>query len=266
MSVAGMTCSDCANSAEKLLRKLAGVVNVDASFAASRVVVRHDAFVVAAAQLVERLAKLKFTGTVTTSVVDGSSEESAAAEERQFVVLVSAANRKTDYTDVMARMRRVRGVKSVDIDNVNGRASVHIESNVKRRDVLDAFGAAGLPSAIFDAQAAAAAVSEASEQRELRRSLMARSAVVGDCDSARADDVCVSGPHRANCAAERRVCTMFDSAARGWLPALHVGVWRAALHSRSQRRLPRHAVHDCRLRLQHDCLDRLAGGRCRGGR
>lgn len=172
MSVAGMTCSDCANSAEKLLRKLAGVVNVDASFAASRVVVRHDAFVVAAAQLVERLAKLKFSGTVTTSVVDGSSDESAAAEERQFVVLVSAANRKTDYTDIMARMRRVRGVKSVDIDNVNGRASVQIESNVKRRDVLDAFGAAGLPSAIFDAQAAAAAVSEASEQRELRRSLM----------------------------------------------------------------------------------------------
>jgi Cu+-exporting ATPase len=170
ISVVGMTCSDCANSAEKLLRKLPGVVSVDASFAASRVVVHHDALVVGTAEIVERLGKLKFTGTVTSSVVDGASDESAEAEVRRFVVLLSAASRKSDdYAGVVARMRVVRGVEGVDIDSANGRATVHIASNVKRRDVLDAFGAAQLPSALFDAHAAAAAISEASERRELRR-------------------------------------------------------------------------------------------------
>lgn len=171
MSVVGMTCSDCANSAEKLLRKLPGVAAVDASFAASRIVVHHDPLVASVAQLVERLGKLKFTGTVVSSVVAGSGDETAEAEARRFVVLLDA-NRKSGVATTLARMRVVQGVERVDVDGASGRATVHIERGVKRRDALDAFGAVGLPNSLFDAEAAAAAVSEAGDRRELRRLLV----------------------------------------------------------------------------------------------
>ena len=164
MSVVGMTCTDCADSAEKLLRKLPGVVAVDASFSASRVVVKHDSLLVSAAALVERLGKLKFTGAIVSSDVDGADHSN---DSRRFVVVLDVP-----LGDSLSLMRAVRGVERVDVDTSNKYATVSLADGAKRRDIIDAFAAAKLPSRLHDAAAAAAAMTEAAEQRELRRVLV----------------------------------------------------------------------------------------------
>lgn len=185
MSVVGMTCTDCATSAERLLGKLNGVVKVDASFSASRIVVNHTASVVSAMQLIDRLAKLNFTATVISSSKSSSSSSASASSpssiidkdaDKRLIVSLTHGATTTDVQDTIARMSALKCIERVQFDASTSvsstTATVYVRDGFKRRNAIDALAAASLPHALFDATAAAAVSNEAIEQKELRKWLV----------------------------------------------------------------------------------------------
>jgi copper chaperone CopZ len=162
LSVSGMTCTGCATSAETLLRKVAGVGAVEASFLGARVVVQHDAVVVTPAALCEALKKLNFTATVTSSVGVTSDGTVVSSDERIVMVVAADGGRVDDAT--VELMRACEGVQRVE--RAESAIRVVVANDVARRDAVLALAAAGLPSRVVADGDGATSTAAANERRE----------------------------------------------------------------------------------------------------